>query len=174
MDLATKYANLKAAADSLAEAVWLLTSDDDEIGTTTMLLSVEQIEQASNLMEHLGAPANIRHLLKRLWHYLTTREAQMQLDTAVEHHRHVDTFTNEQAVARGVTIVGKQRWMTVCKASHDSGWFKTTKAMAIEGGLGVLVQTCTREINGSPSEALVFVPSARLVDNGDGTGTLSW
>lgn len=59
------------------------------------------------------------------------------------------------------------QWRIVFKAwSRAQHWMKTTKALALPGG--VLVQVTTRE-DGCCAEALQFVPGVALADNEDGT-----
>lgn len=54
-------------------------------------------------------------------------------------------------------------WRLLCKAgSQSQGWFKSTKAMEVPGG--IVVQTCTQQ-GVQVSEALVFIPGVELTDN---------
>jgi len=76
------------------------------------------------------------------------------------------------------TYGGPGRWVLVCKAwSHEERWMKSTKAMAVPGG--VLVQVTTEIVNtaagGSRSvaEALTFVPGVCLVKDVE-TGMVSF
>ena len=58
-------------------------------------------------------------------------------------------------------------WRLLCKASSkNQRWMKSTKAMAVPGG--VVIQTETREEGRTiaTSQALVFVPDVVLTDDG--------
>lgn len=59
-------------------------------------------------------------------------------------------------------------WTTVQKITDtQDGWVKSTRAMTMAGG--VLISTCTTKKNGAiSSEALCFVPGAKIEDAGEG------
>lgn len=60
------------------------------------------------------------------------------------------------------------QWKVIFRAwDDDEGWFKSTKALEIEG-FGVLSQVTTHE-SGQVAEALAPIPGVRLEPNGDGT-----
>lgn len=81
--------------------------------------------------------------------------------------------TIDATVADSVPGQGKHgqlgQWRVVVKAwSEDEGWFKSTKAMPIPG-IGVVMQTTTREQGVGLADALVLIPGAWLTENEDAT-----
>lgn len=66
-----------------------------------------------------------------------------------------------------VEVVGDPDiWKLICMVSSKATrWMRTTKAMAVRGGILVHVSSVQ---GGVPSEALAFVPGASLVEGDDG------
>lgn len=94
-------------------------------------------------------------------------KVEVRDDTKPSGGRTLDNTTNEGAVEERAKVVGTQLWQTVCKAWHDNQrWFKSTKAMEIEGR-GVLVQTTTYD-QGQVTDALQFIPDTRLAAAAEG------
>lgn len=155
------------ASEALADAAWNMAVEEGSEPQEKR--NPEELRRALQVLGKLGAPESVLALIRAMLEHLEAYQALPQQETRA---RTLDAATNEQAEARGVTVVGAQRWETVCKAySAAEGWFKTTKAMLITGAgvLGVLVQTTTREAGGHVTDALCFIPHATLGDNGDGT-----
>lgn len=79
--------------------------------------------------------------------------------------------TIDATVADSVPGQGKHgqlgQWRVVVKAwSEEEGWFKTTKAMPIPG-IGVVMQTTTREQGVGLCDALLEIRGACLTENED-------
>ena len=72
-----------------------------------------------------------------------------------------------------IQVVGNgDAWQLLCKASSkDGGWMKSTKAMEIKG-YGVVLQVSTQQ-GEQVAEALVTIPSVKIVDDQNGGKKIS-
>lgn len=87
-------------------------------------------------------------------------------------HKTLNNSTESQAKdnVKDLIVWGESdMWKLICKASSASEqWMKSTKAMEIEG-CGCLVQVTTQQ-GDNVSEALTFVPGARIDTKKDESG----
>lgn len=84
--------------------------------------------------------------------------------------RTLDVTDTAEARAKVSEVVVKgnpDQFQLLCEASsQNQGWMKSAKALEIEG-LGCIVQVTTQQ-GQNVAEALVFVPHARVVEDGNG------
>lgn len=80
----------------------------------------------------------------------------------------VTSVADVKSKVSDVTVTGNpDHWQLLAKASSDSqGWMKSTKAMAVPGGVVLQVSTQQRGTgngNWAVAEAVTFVPGVQIV-----------
>lgn len=81
-----------------------------------------------------------------------------------------DTAAAKAAISDIEVFGNPDVWQLICKAgSKSQGWFHSTKAMQVAGG--VVVQTSSLQ-GGQMSQALAFIPGAAVVEIHDEAGKL--